>query len=244
MRPMQGSQIDVPTNYLFPTNAVITDRSEFTTDQVPNVAAPFSEYRKYVLNLKEAFSFNRKQQLLLPSTASVVRIVVHVMDEEVSNPESRSSSELVQGVRFLGGMTWAQVAEIFDVSLRAVFDWAAGKTVAGQHHRHLGNVFATLEYIDRGSAEENINLLMGKSQGGVTCFELLKKDQCDLVRDIVGEGLKRPSYKKKLSEEAEKYNAPTHFGHSIEESLFDEDVEIVLTEAPKVHRLKAQKSRA
>ncbi len=244
MRPMLGGQMAVPMMYLFPTNAVTNNRSEFTTDQVPDVAAPYSEYRKYVLNRKDAFSFSRKQQLLFSSTANVVGIVVHVMDEEESNPESRSPSELVQGVRFLGGMTWAQVADLFDVSLRAVFDWAAGKTVAGQHHQHLGNVFSTLEYIDRGSAEENINLLMGASQDGMTCFELLKKDQCDRVRNIVGEGLKRTSYKKKLSAEAEKYNAPTHFGHSIEEWSIDEDVEIALTEAPKVRRVKAQRSRA
>ena len=229
---------------LFPTYAVTTDQFESKTDQVPDVAAPFSAIRKYVLNRKDASSFSRRQQLLLSSTANVVRIVVHVEDEEVNAPEVYSPSELVQSVRRLGGMTWAQVAEIFDVSLRAVFDWAAGKTVAGQHHRHLGNVFATLEYIDRGSAEENINLLMGTNQDGKTCFELLKIDQCDSVRDIAGEGVKRPSYKKRLSEEAISYNAPTHFGHSIEEPLIDEDVEIVLTEAPKVRRVKAQKNRA
>ena len=229
---------------LFGGNAAIDDWIEFDTEQAPDVAAPFWAIPKYVLRQKDAYSVCRKQQLFLSSTASVARILVHVADEEANTPESYSPLELVQGVRHLGGMTWAQVAEVFSVSLRAVFDWAAGKAVAARHRQHLGNVFATLEYIDRGSAEENINLLMSASQNGITCFELLKKDQCDLVRGIAREGPKRLSYRKKLSEEAIDYNAPIHFGHSIEEFLIDEDVEVVLAEEPKVRRAKAQRNTA
>ena len=85
---------------------------------------------------------------------------------------------------------------------------------------------------------------MGMSQDGMTVFEMLKNNQCNLVREIAGRGSKRPAYNKKLSEEAVAYNAPTHFGLSIEESLIEEDEEIALTETPKVRRVKAQKSRA
>ena len=243
MRLEQEGQIAAAMD-LYAGNATIDDRIEFNAEQVPYVAAPFCVVPKYVLYRKDASNFFRIQQLFLSSTANVVRILVHVADEEANTPEVRSPSELVQGIRYLGGLTWAQVAEIFSVSLRAVFDWAAGKAVAAQHHKHLGNVFATLEYIDRGSAEENINLLMSTSQDGITCFDLLKKDQCDQVRAIAGEGQMRLSYKKTLSEEAVDYNAPMHFGHSIEESLVDEDVEVVLTRKPKVRRAKVQRNKA
>ena len=209
-------------------------------EQVRAVEAPFWIIPKYVLSERNVSCVYKKQQFFLPSTANVTPISIIVVDA----PEIRSPSELVQAIRNLGGMTWAQVAEIFSVSLRAVFDWAAGKPVSARHRQHLGNVFATLEYIDRGSAEENMNLLMSKSEKGITCFELLKNDQCDLIRDIAGEGPKRPSFKETLSEDAKKYNAPIHFGHSIENALIDEDVEIVVAEGPKVRRVKARSVRA
>ena len=85
---------------------------------------------------------------------------------------------------------------------------------------------------------------MSMGQDGITCFELLKTDQCERVRAIAGEGPKRPSHKKKLSQEAVDYNAPMHFGRSMEESLIDEDVEIVLIGDPKISRVKAQRNKA
>lgn len=243
MRLAQGSPMETVTMTLSIGNVAINDWVESNSKQTTDVAVPFRTTPKFVLYRSNVFNVFRKQQLFSSSTANVARISVHVPDVEADKTFKKSSpSELVQGIRLLGGMTWAQVAEIFGVSLRAVFDWSAGKAVAAQHHQRLGNVFATLEYIDRGSAEENINLLMSASKDGRTCFELLKTDQCDLVRAVAGEGPKRPLYEKKLSEEAIEYNAPIHFGLSMEEALTDEDVEIVLPREPKVRRAKAKRN--
>ena len=85
---------------------------------------------------------------------------------------------------------------------------------------------------------------MSMGENGITCFELLKTDQCERVRAIAEGGPKRPSYKKNLSQKAMDYNAPMHFGRSLEESLIKEDVEIVLTGEPKIRRVKAQRNKA
>lgn len=240
MRYEKDDSMAVAAMSLFGGQAITECLIQPDMEHMRAVETPFWVIPKYVLSERNVVCIYKKQQYLSPSTATVMPISVNVVDA----PEIHSPSELVQAIRYLCGMTWAQVAEIFSVSLRAVFDWAAGKPVSPRHHEHLGNVFATLEYIDRGSAEENMNLLMSKSQEGITCFQLLKNDQCDLIRDIAGEGPKRPSFKADLSEDAKKYNAPIHFGHSIENALNDEDMEIVVTGGPKIRRVKARRKKA
>lgn len=159
--------------------------------------------------------------------------MIHVEDNE-----SKSPAELVHGVRNLSGMTWVQIAEIFGVSSRAVFGWASGRSISSAHHQHLGDLFTTLKYIDRGSAEENINLLLSNYDEGRTYFELLKANQCDQVKMVVGKGINRPSFDKQLTEEAKKHNAPKHFGRSFEQSANEKDVEIVLPRKTKVRQIK------
>ncbi len=233
MRFRQNFPITNKPLHFYAPNPYKGKRIGIDEDSINNVDALLGIANRYELTKNNIYVLYGLQYYFRPSTATVPNILVNAEDSE-----GKSSAELVHRVRNLGGMTWAQVAEIFNVSSRAVFGWASGRSISSAHHQHLGDVFATLKHIDRGSAEENINLLLGNYHEGRSYFELLKANQCDLVRVIAGKGVNRPSLDMHLTEDAKKYNAPTHFGRSFELSTHGENVEIVSTQKSKVRRVK------
>ncbi|MYB35578.1 MAG: helix-turn-helix domain-containing protein [Gammaproteobacteria bacterium] len=220
--------------YMYAPNPYKDRQIGIDRENTKNVDALLGLSNRYEFTKDSAYVLCQFQQYFKPSTTTVPKILVYSEDNE-----SKSPAELVHSVRNLSGMTWAQVAEIFGVSSRAVYGWASGRAISSAHHQHLGDVFATLKHIDRGSAEENINLLLSNYHEGRTFFELLKANQCDQVKAIAGKGVNRPPFGKYLTEEAKKYNAPIHFGRSFEQSTNEQDAEITLTQESKAQQIES-----
>lgn len=92
----------------------------------------------------------------------------------------------IMEIRRLSGMTWEQLASLFEVSRRTVHFWASGKALNSYNERKLYRVLSTIQQIDRGTAQENRQLLF-TARGGVLPFELIRTGRYEEAAKLVGE---------------------------------------------------------
>jgi hypothetical protein len=208
----------------------------------PEVSAPFSHGHSFKVFERDIQAFAMRQEYLEGSTA--LNIPVSFSVEKNDSTAYTTPAELVHELRRISGLTWAQIAEVFDVSARAPYHWASGKTVSAENHERLGQVVTALRFIDRGSAEENRNLLLGNAQPGQTFLDLLCGGEYELVRALAGEGVGRPTFGPTLTQDARRFNAPKHWGDAIEASRGVDDSEILPLGQPKLRRAKARPNRS
>ncbi|MBL3562227.1 hypothetical protein [Rhodovulum sulfidophilum] len=210
-------------------------------EATPEVAAPFSHRQSFKVFERDIQTFAMRQEYLEGSTA--LNIPVSFSVEENDPTTNTTPAELVHELRQISGLTWAQIAEVFDVSSRAPYHWASGKTVSAENHERLGQVVTALRFIDRGSAEENRNLLLSNARPGQTFLDLLCSGECELVRTLAGEGVGRPNLGPALTRDAERFNAPRHWGDAIEASSGIDETEILPLSQPKLRRAKARRNK-
>lgn len=217
-------------------------RFDVMDEAAPKVAAPFSHGQSFKVFEREIQAFAMRQEYLEGSTALNIPVSFSVEDNDPT--ANTKPAELVHELRRISGLTWAQIAEIFDVSARAPYHWASGKPVSAENHERLGQAVTAIRFIDRGSAEENRNLLLGNARPGQTYLDLLCSGEYELVRALAGEGVGRPSFGPALTQDAEKFNAPSHWGNAIEASSAMDETEILQLSPPKLQRAKARRSKA
>ncbi len=211
-------------------------------EATPEVAAPFSHGQSFKVFERDIQAFAMRQEYLDSSTALNIPVSFSVADNDPT--VNTTPAEMVHELRRISGLTWAQIAEVFDVSARAPYHWASGKAVSAENHEHLGQVVTALRFIDRGSAEENRNLLLGNARPGQTFLDLLCGGEYELVRALAGEGAGRPSFGPALTLDAKRFNAPRHWGDAIEASSGMDETEILPLSQPKLRRAKARRSKA
>lgn len=217
-------------------------RFDVMDEVVPEVAAPFSRAQSLKVFEGDIQAFALRQEYLEGSTALNIPVSFSV---EINDPATNTSpAELVHEFRRISGLTWSQIAKVFDVSARAPYHWASGKTVSAENHERLGQVVTGLRLIDRGSAEENRNLLLSSASAGQTYLDLLCSGEYELVRELAGKGAGRPSFGPALTQDAEKYNAPSHWGASIEASSRMDGTETLQISQPKLRRAQARRNKA
>lgn len=217
-------------------------RFDVTDGAASNVAAPFSHGQSFKVFERDIHAFAMRQEYLEGSTALNIPVSFSIEDKDPT--ANTTPAELVHELRRISGLTWAQIAEVFDVSARAPYHWASGKTVSAENHERLGQVVTVLRFVDRGSAEENRNLLLGNAPTGKTFMDLLCDGEYELVRALAGKGVGRPNFGPALTKGAERFNAPRHWGDAIEVSSGMNETEILPLNQPKLRRIKARRNKA
>ncbi|MBD2359761.1 XRE family transcriptional regulator [Anabaena minutissima FACHB-250] len=91
-------------------------------------------------------------------------------------------------LRKLSGLTWDQLARLFDVSRRSLHSWASGKPLSRFNEEQLNRLLATVQYINCGSVSLNRSLLLTPSIDGRLPFDLLIAGQYEEVKRILGSG--------------------------------------------------------
>jgi transcriptional regulator with XRE-family HTH domain len=76
-------------------------------------------------------------------------------------------------LRRLSGLTWDQLARLFNVSRRALHFWASGKPMAPGNEEHLQRLLGVIRKIDRGTASANRTLLLTAREDGTFPFDIL-----------------------------------------------------------------------
>jgi transcriptional regulator with XRE-family HTH domain len=118
------------------------------------------------------------------------------------------SRQAIAELRRLSGLTWDQLAALFNVSRRSVHFWASGKPMSAAHERRLLRVLDVLRTADRGDARSNRSALL-TVQHGTSALELLIQGQFDEARVRLGGSLVRSRpVPGRLAPEAQAERAP------------------------------------
>jgi DNA-binding transcriptional regulator YiaG len=107
---------------------------------------------------------------------------------EIATLFVKSTQQAVNKLRKLSGLTWKQLATLFNVSRRSVHFWASGEALSSANQEKLNRTLDAVEYISRGSASNNRSLLMGIADDGKSYLELLASGEFDRVKHLLGAG--------------------------------------------------------
>ncbi|MCY7324265.1 MAG: XRE family transcriptional regulator, partial [Phormidesmis sp. CAN_BIN36] len=112
-------------------------------------------------------------------------------------------------LRRLSGLTWDQLAKLFNVSRRSLHFWASGQPLSRFNEEHLNRLLGTIRYINRESANLNRSLLLQPDSNGNPLFDLLVVGKYEEFKRIIGSNSvpRRPQLGS-LSEDAHAANMP------------------------------------
>ncbi|NQY97270.1 MAG: hypothetical protein HRT82_08910 [Henriciella sp.] len=140
----------------------------------------------------------------------------------------RSGRELVQEIKRISGLNWAQVAQMVGVSARTIHNWNNGEKVAASNHQKLGRLASTIRYIDRGYGDANRRLLLGEGERGFTLHSMLINEQYDEAKSVAGKGAGRGIESRNLTSKELLNTQPAHFGHELSEAIESDEHDIEL----------------
>ena len=104
--------------------------------------------------------------------------------------ETEATRKAVSELRRISGLTWEQLAGLFQVSRRSVHFWASGKPLNAGNHERLMRVLDVVRAADRGSARSTREALLDV-RDGATALDLLTDQRFREARAALGRGRKR-----------------------------------------------------
>ncbi len=116
-----------------------------------------------------------------------------------------NSQKAINELRKTSGLTWEQVAKLFNASRRSIYFWASGQLLASDNEEKLNRLLGVIRYIDRGSASLNRKLLLNPNADGELPLDQLISGEYDKVKENLGRGNppKRPKLTPLSEEESE-----------------------------------------
>jgi DNA-binding transcriptional regulator YiaG len=166
----------LPTNSSYSIGSAIftSDRSTTVTTQI---------YDRDLFAVLNMTTSGVKLDLAIPPQKVLAKFITAVITLPV-----KSTQQAVNKLRKLSGLTWEQIATLFNVSRRSVHFWASGEALSSANEEKLNRTLDTVEYISRGSASSNRSLLMGIADDGKSYLELLAAGEFDRVKHLLGAG--------------------------------------------------------
>jgi DNA-binding transcriptional regulator YiaG len=152
----------------------------FTSDRSSTVTTQI--YDRDLLAVLSMTTSGVKLHLAIPQNV-LAKLITAVAELPV-----KSTQQAVNELRKLSGLTWEQLATLFDVSRRSVHFWASGQPLTSANEDKLNRILDAVEYISRGSASSNRSLLMGIADDGKSYLELLAAGEFDRVKHLLGAG--------------------------------------------------------
>jgi transcriptional regulator with XRE-family HTH domain len=101
---------------------------------------------------------------------------------------AEANREALHELRKLSGLTWEQLAKLFNVSRRSLHFWASGQPLSRFNEENLNRLLGTIRYINRGSASINRHLLLSPGRDGRLLFDLLIAGEHEEVKRTLGSG--------------------------------------------------------
>lgn len=86
-----------------------------------------------------------------------------------------SVSETLRKLKTATGLSWSKIAELFNVSRRAVYDWLEDKPMADHNYAALRSVYKVIERLDFASPFQLRTFLLFRADSGTSPFQLLKE---------------------------------------------------------------------
>ena len=91
-------------------------------------------------------------------------------------------------LRRLSGLTWDQLASLFQVDRRSVHYWASGRVMGARHEEQLGKLLAVLSWADRGTAQQNRSALLSPAGEHGLVLALLQASRYEEACAALGKG--------------------------------------------------------
>ncbi len=151
---------------------------------VLNVAIFFGDYSTTAR--RETDHLHRSAALKM--TTSGVKIRSTTSQALLLTSPGRTTQQAINELRKLSGLTWEQLATLFNVSRRSVHFWASGQPLTSANEEKLNRILDVIEYISRGSASINRSLLMGIADDGKSYLELLTASEFERVKHLLDAG--------------------------------------------------------
>ena len=120
---------------------------------------------------------------LVAATVCYRQVVTRFGTTEPDETTRRAISEL----RRIGGLTWAELGQLFGVSPQRMHSWASGGTPDAGTEQHLLRLLDVIRHADRGDARSNRTALFEVTDVG-TPFDLLASEKFEVARTILGSG--------------------------------------------------------
>ena len=89
-------------------------------------------------------------------------------------------------LRRLSGLTWDQLARLFNVTRRSLHFWASGKSMTQANYEHLQRVLRVIQQVDLGSANANRKMLLSLTADGKLPFDMLVIRDYERVLSVLG----------------------------------------------------------
>lgn len=122
--------------------------------------------------------------------------------------EMQTGSAEIMELRRLSGMTWGQLAQLFEVTPRTLHFWASGKRLTASNEERLRRIAETVRQIDRGSARENRDALFTPQLDGIRPIDLIHMGKYGDAVSRLGETQFQRPVLAPLSSEARSRRAP------------------------------------
>lgn len=120
-----------------------------------------------------------------------------------------STAAQIAELRRLSGLTWDQLASLFDVSRRSLHFWASGKPMTAENGEHLSRVLSIIKGFDRGFAEANRAALLEDMGSGKLVLDLLANAKYKEVANRLGSSAPPRAIPPKLSNEVMQQRSQT-----------------------------------
>ena len=122
---------------------------------------------------------------------------------------AESTAEAIMEVRRRSGLTWQEIAELFEVSRRSVHHWANGNPANARRERTIRRMLAAIRHLDRGSQIDTRALLLAVDQAaGVSILDLLKTGRFDDAMVRVAGGRSPAPHRVPLSSDTQDVRRP------------------------------------
>lgn len=175
-----------------------------------------------------------------PSGVSAARAVVQTT-AGASLPVPETTTAYITELRQLSGLTWDQLARLFDVSRRSVHFWASGKPMTSSNEERLHRVLGIVRKIDRGSATANRNALFAAAADGRLPFDLLASGDYDTVVELLGASTSPRTRPPRLSVEVAERRAPrppAELAEALQDRVAPTSGRLLATKSVRVPRRK------
>lgn len=104
------------------------------------------------------------------------RAALTAQEQPASDEEDAPLPELAKSVRSLrqrSGLTWDELARIFGVTRRTLYNWSIGGQVSAANARAIADVIGSLHEIDAGDPRVTRSRLLAPTENGATLYAML-----------------------------------------------------------------------
>ena len=138
-------------------------------------------------------------RLIPTTTESQINLLEYCADplqaeERVSSVRVKNASENLFELRRLTGFTWIQLANLLNVTRRALYNWLKGAMIREKNREHIAETLKVLRFVDRGSAELNASALYEQIlRYEFNSIEAIKTGNYELAKRHLAQGHSRPN---------------------------------------------------